>query len=395
MSSDVQTILPGATLGVLGSGQLGRMFSLAAARLGYRAHVFSPYADSPAGQVADQETVADYDDLEAVARFAQTVDVVTLEFENVPTTVTNAVARHAPVRPSCQVLHVTQDRLREKQFLQSVGIPCTPFAEVASDEQLSAAVNQIGVPAVLKTTASGYDGKGQAKIDTVDAAVAAWQSLDRQPAVLEGWVEYEQEFSVLVARSANRNEIAIFPPIANFHENHILDLSVCPVPSLESVVDEAHGIASTIVEQLDAVGILCVEFFLTTDGRLLVNEIAPRPHNSGHLTIDAFATSQFEQQLRAVCGLPLGSTDLKSPAAMANLLGHLWQSGQPPWPAALSDPAVHLHLYGKTVAKVGRKMGHLTVLADSPQLAVDRALAARGRLAGKAVAGAAPPLVSQ
>ena len=391
--SDARTIPPGSMLGVLGSGQLGRMFSLAAAKLGYRVHVLSPYDDSPAGQVADRETVADYDDLEAVARFAQTVDVVTLEFENVPTSVTNAVARHAPVRPSCEVLHVTQDRLREKQFLQSAGIPCTPFAEVASDEQLSAAINQIGAPAVLKTTASGYDGKGQAKIDSADAAVAAWQSLDNQPAILEGWVEYEREFSVLAARSANRHEIALYPPIANYHENHILDLSVCPMLSLESIVDEAHGIASAIVEQLDAVGILCVEFFLTTDGRLLVNEIAPRPHNSGHLTVDACATSQFEQQLRAICGLPLGPTELISPAAMANLLGDLWRSGDPPWSEALADPAVRLHLYGKTVAKVGRKMGHLTVLAESPQQAVDRALAARGRLAGQAAVGVETPLV--
>ena len=253
-------------------------------------------------------------------------------------------------------------------------------------------IDQIGVPAVLKTIAWGYDGKGQAKIDTYDAAADAWQSLDRQPAILEGWVEYDREFSVLAARSASRNEIAIYPPIANFHENHILDLSVCPVPSLDSVVDEAHGIASTIVEQLDAVGILCVEFFLTTDSRLLVNEIAPRPHNSGHLTIDVCATSQFEQQLRAICGLPLGSTDLMSPAAMVNLLGHLWHSGEPPWSKVLSDPAVRLHLYGKTEAKAGRKMGHLTVLADSSQQAVDRALAARGSLAGEATQGVVTPL---
>lgn len=388
--NDAQTILPGATLGVFGSGQLGRMFAFAAARLGYRVHIFSPHADSPAGQVADRETIADYDDLEAVARFAQAVDVVTLEFENVPTAATDMAARYAPVRPSSQVLHIAQDRLREKQFLESAGIPCTPFAEVTSDAQLSDAVKQIGVPAVLKTIASGYDGKGQAKIDKPDAAAAAWQSLGRRPAILEGWVKYDREFSVLIARSAGRDEIAIYPPIANYHENHILDLSACPAPSLELVANEACEIASTIVEQLDVIGILCVEFFLTTEGRLLVNEIAPRPHNSGHLTIDACATSQFEQQLRAICGLPLGPTDLMYPAAMVNLLGHLWQSGEPPWPETLSDPAVRLHLYGKTGAKVGRKMGHLTVLADSPQQAVDRALVARSGLAGEA---AVTPLV--
>jgi 5-(carboxyamino)imidazole ribonucleotide synthase len=392
--SDTRTILPGATVGVLGSGQLGRMFAQAAARLGYRVHVFSPAANSPTGQVADQETVADYDDLKAVERFAKTVDVVTLEFENVPTTATNAVARHCPVRPSCQVLHVTQDRLREKNFLQSAGIPCTPFAEVTSEAQLIEAVDRIGAPAVLKTTAAGYDGKGQAKVDTTAAAAAAWQSIGRLPAILEGWVDYEREFSVLVARSANRSEIALYPPIANYHENHILDLSVCPVPALATVTDEAQAIARTIVEQLDVVGILCVEFFLTTDGRILVNEIAPRPHNSGHLTIEACCTSQFEQQLRAICGLPLGSTEPVRAAAMANLLGDLWQSGEPPWPEALADPAVRLHLYGKTLAKVGRKMGHLTVLADSPQEAADRALAVRDRLAGQTTARGAAPLVS-
>jgi 5-(carboxyamino)imidazole ribonucleotide synthase len=199
---------------------------------------------------------------------------------------------------------------------------------------------------------------------------------------------------VLAARSANRHEIALYPPIANYHENHILDLSICPELSLESIADEAHAITSTIIEQLDAVGILCVEFFLTTDGRLLVNEIAPRPHNSGHLTIDACATSQFEQQLRAICGLPLGPTELIAPAAMANLLGHLWQPTEPPWLEVLADPAVRLHLYGKKPAKIGRKMGHLTVLADSPQQAAERALAARDRLARRAASGATTPLVS-
>jgi len=392
-SSDSQTILPGATVGMLGSGQLGRMFAQAASRLGYRVHVFSPRADSPTGQVADLETVADYNDAEAVAQFAQSVDVVTLEFENVPTTATNVAALHAPVRPSCQLLHVTQDRLREKQFLQSAGIACAPFAEVASEEQLSAAITQIGTPAVLKSSASGYDGKGQAKIETAEAASSAWQSIDRQPAVLEGWVDYELEFSVLAARSADLGESAIYPPIANYHENHVLDYSVCPVSSLNSITDEAQGIAKTIAEQLNLVGILCVEFFLCKHGRLLVNEIAPRPHNSGHLTIDACATSQFEQQLRAICGLPLGSTEVISPVAMANLLGDLWNSGEPPWAEVLTEQAVRLHLYGKTEAKAGRKMGHLTVLAESPQQAVERVLAARGRLSSESVAGVMKPAV--
>jgi len=372
-------ILPGATLGVLGSGQLGRMFALEAARLGYQVHVFSPTAHSPAGQVAPRETVADYRDVDAVARFARSVDVVTLEFENVPTAATDAAARHAPVRPSARVLHVAQDRLREKRFFQSAGIATTPFAAVTSDDELTAAVANIGTPAVLKTTAWGYDGKGQAKIDAADQADQAWDSLDRQPAIYEGWVDYQQEFSVLVARSPT-GETALYGPIANTHADHILDLSVYPAPELEPVAAEAREIGRTIVEQLELVGILCVEFFRAADGRLLVNEIAPRPHNSGHLTIDACRTSQFEQQLRAVCGLPLGATEPLAPAAMANLLGHLWRPDPPDWRPVLERPNLRLHLYGKAQARRGRKMGHLTALAATAEEAVRAARAARDLL---------------
>ncbi len=379
---ETQPIDPGATLGVLGGGQLGRMFALAAARIGYRVHVFSPESEGPATVVADCHTVADYDDLDAVAQFARSVDVVTLEFENVSVAATDAANQFAPVRPAGRVLHTTQDRLREKRFLVSAGIACTPFAEVASAEQLSAAIETIGTPAVLKTTAWGYDGKGQAKIAAPDQADDAWATLDRQQAICEGWVDYDQELSVLVARSTT-GEIAFYGPIANFHENHILDLSVCPWPQLDFVADEACKIARTIAEQLDAVGLLCVEFFLTTDGRLLVNEIAPRPHNSGHLTIDACPTSQFEQQVRAICGLPLGATKPSTPAAMANLLGQLWIPAPPPWAAVLADPKIRLHLYGKSEARTDRKMGHLTVLADSPEEAIHQAQLARKRLASQ------------
>jgi len=381
-SAPIQTtepILPGASLGVLGSGQLGRMFALAAARLGYHVHVFSPHAQSPAGQVAHCETIADYDDLDAVAKFARSVDVVTLEFENVPTAATGAATQHAPVRPSCQVLHVAQDRLREKCFLQTSGIACTPFASVTTDGELIVAATKVGTPAVLKTTAWGYDGKGQAKVDAIDQADQAWASLGRQPAIYEGWVDYQQELSVLVARSTT-GEVAIHGPIANGHVDHILDLSICPSPELEPVAAESREIGRTIAEQLDMVGLLCVEFFLTTEGRLLVNEIAPRPHNSGHLTIDACRTSQFEQQVRAICGLPLGSTDPIAPAAMVNLLGQLWRPGEPDWPAVLANPNVRLHLYGKAEARPGRKMGHLTVLAESAAEAMNQARAARDLL---------------
>ncbi len=373
---DTKTILPGATLGVLGSGQLGRMFAIAAARMGYRVHVFSPDAESPAGQVAQFETVADYHDSDAIAKFAKSVDVVTLEFENVPALATETASQFAPVRPSGQVLYNTQDRLREKRFLQSIGIPCTPFAPVSTLEELQDAVETVGAPAVLKTTAWGYDGKGQAKFDTPDQAADAWKQLQQQPAVCEGWVDYECEFSMLVARST-LGEVVSYGPILNHHENHILDFSIYPAPELSKYQTEANEISRAIVEKLEVVGIICVEFFLTTDGRILVNEIAPRPHNSGHLTIEACPTSQFEQQVRAICGLPLGSSEPLVPAAMVNLLGHLWQPNEPNWVAAISDPSVRLHLYGKAEARQGRKMGHITVLADSEAEASRKALDAR------------------
>ncbi len=371
-----EPILPGATLGILGSGQLGRMFAQAAARLGYRMHVYSPHADSPAGQVADRQTVAEYDDIAALTEFAQSVAVVTLEFENVSTTATETIAQHVPVRPSGHVLYITQNRLREKRFLEGAGIACAPFAEANSPDELAAAVRQIGLPAVLKTSDSGYDGKGQAMVHTAAEATDAWTSMGSQPTVLEGFVDYERELSVLVARSP-AGEIAVHGPIANDHVHHILDVSMFPLPALEPYAAAAQAIGRQIATALDLVGIACVEFFLTRDGKLLVNEVAPRPHNSGHLTIEASATSQFEQQVRAICGLPLGSTEVVSAAAMVNLLGGLWLSGEPRWAAVLADPHVRLHLYGKAEAREGRKMGHLTVLADTAQEAAERAKAGR------------------
>lgn len=384
MTNPSDPILPGATLGILGSGQLGRMFAKAAARLGYRVHVYSPDVDSPAGQVADQTTVAAYDDVDALTKFAQSVAVVTLEFENIVTTAAETVARHVPVRPSGQVLYITQNRLREKIFLETAGVACAPFAEANSPDELEHAIHKIGLPAVLKTCDSGYDGKGQAMIHASFEAKDAWKSVGSQPAVLEGFVDYERELSVLVARSPS-GEIAVHGPIANDHVNHILDVSMYPLPELEPQADAALEIARKIATALDLIGIACIEFFLTRDGQLLVNEIAPRPHNSGHLTIEASTTSQFEQQVRAICGLPLGSTEPVSPAAMVNLLGDLWQAGEPRWQAVLADPHVRLHLYGKAKARSGRKMGHLTVLADTAQDAAQRAQAARKLLALDAV----------
>ncbi|HZT76243.1 MAG TPA: 5-(carboxyamino)imidazole ribonucleotide synthase [Vicinamibacterales bacterium] len=372
-------ILPGSTIGVLGGGQLGRMFAMAARRLGYRVHTLAPDEDTPTGQVSDLEVVADYADLDAVRAFAQNVDVVTFEFENVSAAAATAAEAFALVRPNGQALHIAQHRFREKTFLVQHGLPVSPFAPVRSPDELAKAVSSVGMPAVLKTAAFGYDGKGQATIKDEGAASAAWASMNRQDAVLEKFVNLDREVSVIGARGV-RGEFSSFGPIENAHARHILDVSVAPVSLPERLTKEAIEITRTVMQALDYIGLLCIEFFVTRDGRLLVNELAPRPHNSGHLTFDACRTSQFEQQLRAICGLPLGSPEMLQPAAMANLLGDLWQAGEPNWAAALAYPSVKLHLYGKSEPRVGRKMGHLTALAPTCDEARDLVLHARDAL---------------
>lgn len=373
-------ILPGACLGVLGGGQLGRMFAIAAARLGYRVHVFAPEDESPAADAAALRTTAPYDDESRLIQFAQSVDVVTLEFENVPREAADLVARHAPLRPAGSVLWHTQNRLREKQFLTAHGIPCVPFAAVEAEDDLPAALARVGTPCVFKTAAWGYDGKGQFRVGSLDEARQAWAAAGGGPAVLEQWVDFQCELSVLIARSPG-GETAACGPIENAHARHILDVSVLPRPELAPIAATAREVALAAAAALDAVGLICVEFFLAADGRLLVNEIAPRPHNSGHLTIDACHSSQFEQQVRAICGLPLGSFDMLAPAAaMANLLGDLWQAGEPRWAEALTEPRLRLHLYGKSQPRIGRKMGHLTALADSAAEAERLVREARSRL---------------
>ncbi len=372
-------ILPGAVIGVLGSGQLGRMLALAAGRLGYRVHTYSPERDSPTGHVADAEIVGSYDDLDALRRFADGVDAVTFEFENVPSASVAAIAERTLVRPAGSVLHTTQHRGREKAFLSGAGLPVAPHALVDTLDDLAVAIARLGLPAVLKTASFGYDGKGQARIDRAEDAVAAWDRIGRQPAVLEAFVDFERELSVVAARGQD-GAFAHYGVIEYAHDRHILDVSVAPARVPPQVERDALAIARASLEALDVVGVLCVELFLTRDGRVLVNELAPRTHNSGHLTIDACATSQFEQQLRAVCGLPLGATDLVRPAAMANLLGDLWQDGDPRWAEALARPGVRLHLYGKRVATPGRKMGHLTALADTPEAAAALVREARASL---------------
>ncbi len=370
-----RAIFPGSTIGVLGSGQLGRMFTIAARRLGYRVHVFSPDDDTPTGQVADVEIQASYDDLDAVAEFARQVDVVTFEFENVPVQTIEVVDRFTCIHPAGHGLHTTQQRIREKSFLQSAGIPVTPFRAISSPDDLKS-VRSNELPAVLKTAAWGYDGKGQVKIQSSSELESAWASLNCNEAVLERFVDFDCELSIVAARGHD-GTVAIYGPIANTHRNHILDLSVTPSALPAGIAKEATDIARVILAELEVIGVLCVEFFLTTDGKLLVNELAPRPHNSGHLTIDAHTTCQFEQQVRAVCGLPLGAATQLRPAAMVNLLGDLWQHGEPDWSEALVVDDLKLHLYGKREARAGRKMGHLTVLANSPTEAAESALAAR------------------
>ena len=357
-----QPILPGSTIGVLGSGQLGRMFAIAARRMGYRVHTFSPDQDTPTGQIADEEIIASYDDLDAVRAFARNVSVVTFEFENVSSAAVEAASEFAPVRPGGHVLHTAQHRLREKTFLAANGFPVAPFRRISSLDDLLAALNEIGCPAVLKTAGFGYDGKGQSKITAPEQAAAALAALGHQEAVLEAFINFEREVSVVAARSIDRAFVH-YGAVANEHRNHILDITVAPAPVSAQVQQEAVEITRGVLAALDVVGVMCVEFFLTSNGKLLINETAPRPHNSGHFSFDACVTSQFEQQLRAVCGLPLGSTELLRPAAMANLLGDLWQDGEPNWAAACAFPNVKVHLYGKLAPRKGRKMGHLTALA--------------------------------
>ncbi len=355
------------------------MFAIEARKMGYRVHTFSPETDTPTGQVADIETSANYNDLDEVRTFARSVDVVTFEFENVPSATVEAAAEFVAVHPRGDILHTTQNRLREKTFLADNGFPVTAFRRIKLVEDLYHGIEDLGSPAVLKTAGFGYDGKGQTKIATRGDVEPAFAALNGEDAILESFVEFEKEVSVVCARGQD-GSFASFGVIENSHSNHILDVSFAPAVISKTVSREADEIARNIAEKLLYVGTLCVEFFLTKDEKLLVNELAPRPHNSGHLTFDACPTSQFEQQLRAVCGLPLASTEFYRPAAMVNLLGELWQNGEPLWDKALELPGVNLHLYGKAEPRLGRKMGHITATANTAEKAVELATNARARL---------------
>jgi 5-(carboxyamino)imidazole ribonucleotide synthase len=378
-----EPVLPGSAIGVLGSGQLGRMFAIAARRMGYRVHTFSPDEDTPTGQVADVEVTAPYEDLDAICRFARGVSVVTFEFENVPAATAAAAAECAPVRPSGHILHTTQHRLREKTFLTKAGFPLTPFRHVRNFGDLQQAATALSLPAILKTADFGYDGKGQFRIKTDEDLPEAWKTVGEREAVLEAQIDFDREISVVAARSVS-GEFIHYGAIENHHVNGILDTSIAPARIPPSLAQEAVEIARNVLDELQVVGVLCVEFFVTKNGRLLINELAPRPHNSGHLTFDANLTSQFEQQLRAVCLLPFGAVTQWTPAAMVNLLGDIWEDGEPDWAAASSRSDVKIHLYGKAEPRAGRKMGHLTALATTPERALADAQSARELLKRKA-----------
>lgn len=370
-------ILPGSTIGMLGSGQLGRMTAMAAKHMGYRVHVFSPDKDSPAGQVADVEIQAAYTDVAAVEAFAKNVDVVTLEFENLPVETLDAAGRYAPVRPGVKTLRTTQNRSLEKNFLKRQNIPTCQFEIVQSLEQL-VAVDDSLLPGILKTTTDGYDGKGQVVVSNRSELSSAWQTLKTKEAILESFVNFDYEFSVIAARNV-AGQFSAYPAITNEHQNQILDVSYCPSNLSDELNAAAIDIVGRIMASLETVGVLCVEFFCCGD-EILVNEIAPRPHNSGHLTIEGHVTSQFEQQVRAVCGLPLGASDQVVPAAMANLLGQQWSHGQPDFNRALTMPNIKVHLYGKSDAVVDRKMGHMVAVSETAQQSRDDVAAAREML---------------
>ncbi len=373
-------LAPGASIGILGGGQLGRMLAVPARRMGYRVVIYSDEPNGPAAQWADHTVVGAFVDLDRVAEFAKQVDVATFETEHVPLPCVDVVQKHTRVRPSRCVLEVAQNRRVEKETLARLGAPLPKFATIDPAHDLASQVSQFSGPCVLKTTTGGYDGKGQWLLkEPSDVAEAAGQ-LNGRAAVLEEWIDLEIECSVIGCRS-EAGEIVFYGPIINHHRHHILDLSICPADAIrESIQTQARDVTRMLMDQLQVVGLLCVEFFVTREGRLLVNELAPRPHNSGHLTIEGHVTSQFEQHIRAICGLPLGSVEQLRPAAMSNLLGDRWANGEPNWNAVTRWPTAKLHLYGKADAKPGRKMGHITATAPTADEAARIADEARAAL---------------
>ena len=374
-----QVLTPGSCLGVIGGGQLGRMFVQAAQRMGYRTLVFSDEPDSPAGEIAHGSVVAEYDNLPALHEFARGVQAITLEFENLPAAALRWLQRRCTLNPGWRPVWVAQNRMREKRFLTAINVPVAPWWPIRNRAECAQARTQFDGPRILKTASFGYDGKGQIRLSDPSELEPAWDETGRRPCVLEAVVPFAGEVSCLVVRASAQDTVA-YPVMWNEHQSQILDCSVCPAPIGPRATQRVQALALEIAQALGVVGLLTVEFFLTPDGNPIVNELAPRPHNSGHLTIEACANSQFEQQVRVLCGLPLGSAELIRPAAMANLLGDCWTGGEPRWEALRADRAVSLHLYGKKSASIGRKMGHLTALDTHADQARARVLAMRSAL---------------
>ena len=384
-------ILPGATLGMLGGGQLGRMFTVAARTMGYRVIVLDPDPQSPAGEFATEHLRADYQDATALAYLGKTCQAISTEFENVPAATLETLAAQCTVRPSAHAVAIAQDRIHEKTFLRDNGFPTASFAAIRTLEDMEAGLRAVGTPALLKVARLGYDGKGQARVTSLDDAHAAWQEMGREACVLESLVAFETEVSVVLARAAD-GAVAIYPVAENTHCNGILDMTLVPARVSAACARDAVEMAARIAARLDYVGVLAVEFFVA-NGTLLVNEVAPRPHNSGHYTLDACVTSQFEQQVRALCGLPLGDTRLLAPVAMVNLLGELWRDGHiPPWQHLFAHPGAKLHLYGKREPRAARKMGHYTCLGDTTEEALAAAMAIREALRAAPRASSPPRL---
>ena len=373
---------PGSTIGIIGGGQLGRMLAIAARQMDYKTVVLDPDSNCPAGQVADRVIRSDYSDLKASSELAALTDVVTYEFENVDADSVSSAEKHKPVRPSSSVLRTTQNRLHEKKALLQAGIPVANFRKVDSLRDLEDAASVLGYPMVLKTATEGYDGKGQSIIDGERDLAISYDQLSARNVdlIVEQFVSFKAEVSTICARTID-GMTATFDPAENIHRNHILDTSIVPARIDESVTDKARIIATDIAEKLDVIGLIAVEMFVTQENDILVNELAPRPHNSGHYTMDGCDTSQFEQLVRILAGMPITLPKLHSPTVMVNLLGEIWEDtdGNPDWQRALELPGVSLHLYGKSAARVGRKMGHINVVAETVEEALYIAVEARER----------------
>ena len=380
----MSVIAPGAVIGIIGGGQLGRMFCMAARRMGYRTLVWTGGLEAPAMVVADDAIDLPFDSKQALAEFVSRADVATVEFENIPRTTLEAVGSEIPIHPSADAVAISQNREREKNFLRANGIPCADFEVVSNADELATAIKHIGTPPVLKTTDFGYDGKGQRKLEGGEDPSEVWTAFEGGRAVLEAFIPFERELSVMVARDAS-GKTATYDPAENRHRHHILDVSIVPARVADDLAEEAQRIAADLADALDYCGIMGVEFFQLPDGTLLVNEMAPRPHNSGHHTLHACATSQFEQQVRAICGLPLGSARLLSPVVMLNLLGDMWPDEEvaPDWLPIFADRETYLHLYGKRRAIGRRKMGHANITGSEIENCLERAEALKAELLEK------------